>query len=238
MRYAIEGGPSFAHIHVDLEPGETLSAEAGAMTSMAADMDMKAVLRGGLFRALLRPFLGGESLFMNLFANHADGPRRVTLTSSTPGDMRAVELNDGAICLQAGAFIAATPGLKLGVQWAGLRFFLAREGLFKLRVSGTGTLFYGAFGGLIERPVNGELVVDGGHLVAFDPHLRLKLGLAGGLFSSVAGGEGLVLKIHGQGKVTLQTRTLQGVANWINPKLAVGRATGAGNVLGRMLGGG
>lgn len=219
MQASIEGAPAFAHIHVDLAPGESLTAESDAMASMDADLDMTARLNGGFFAALGKKLLGGESLFVNTFTNNTKSDRRLTLTQGLPGDIRQVDLRGGSICLQPGAYIASTPGLKLGVQYAGLASFIAREGLFKLRVEGTGTLWYGAYGGLVEKMVEGEYVVDTGHLVAYDPNMKLKVQLAGGLFSSFFGGEGLVTRVEGNGRIILQSRSLSGLAGWLNPKL-------------------
>jgi len=219
MQVTIQGSPAFAHLHVDLEGGESIIAEADAMTSMAADLDMEAKLNGGFFSALLKKFLGGESLFINVFTNNTRDRKRLTLTQATPGDLRQVELKDASICLQPGAYLCSTPGLKLGVKWAGLGSFLGREGLFKLLVSGTGTLWYGAYGGLVEKQVEGEYLVDTGHLVAYQPHMKLKPQLAGGIFSSFFGGEGLVTRVEGYGTITLQSRSIGGLAGWLNPKL-------------------
>ena len=133
--------------------------------------------------------------------------------------MREVRLNGGGLCLQPGAFVACTPGMSLGVQWAGFGSLIAREGLFKLRVSGTGTVWYGAYGAMLEKMVDGEHVVDSGHLVAYEPQMKLKIQLAGGIFSSFFGGEGLVTRVEGKGKVIIQTRSLSGLAGWLNPKL-------------------
>ncbi len=137
MNTTIEGRPSFAHMHVDLEPGESITAEADAMASMSADLDLKAKFNGGFFSGLCKKFLGGESLFVNVFTNNTDGPRRVTLVQPTPGDMGVIELNGNSMCLQPGAYIASTPGVKLGLKWAGFASFLGKEGLFKLIVSGS-----------------------------------------------------------------------------------------------------
>ncbi len=219
MKASIEGGPAFAHIHVDLEPGGSVVAESDAMASMSAELDMKAKLNGGLFSALAKRVLGGESLFVNHFINNTQEVQRVTLVQRVPGDIRQRELEDESICLQPGAYIASTPGLRLGVRWAGLASFIGREGLFKLMVSGTGTLWYGAYGGLVEKQVEGEYIVDTGHLVAYEPHLKLKMQLAGGLFSSFFGGEGLVTRVVGQGGIVIQSRSLSGLAGWLNPKL-------------------
>jgi uncharacterized protein (TIGR00266 family) len=219
MNTTIEGRPSFAHMHVDLDPGESIIAEADAMASMSADLDMTARFNGGFFSGLCKKFLGGESLFVNEFKNNTDGPRRVTLVQPTPGDMGVVELNGTSLCLQPGAYIASTPGVKLGLKWAGFASFIGREGLFKLIVSGTGTVWYGAYGALLERAVDGEFIVDTSHLVTYEPQLKLKVQLAGGLFSSFFGGEGLVTRINGKGNIVIQTRSLDGLKSWLNPRL-------------------
>ena len=109
--------------------------------------------------------------------------------------------------------------LKLKARWAGFKSWFSREGLFKLTVSGTGTLWYGAYGELLEKQVDGEYIVDTAHLVAYEPHMKLKIQLAGGLFSSLFSGEGFVTRIEGQGKITIQTRSLSGLAGWLNPRL-------------------
>ena len=219
MQSTTNGGPAFSYIDIDLEPGESVIAESDAMSSMAADLDLKARFNGGFMSGLLKKYLGGESLFVNEFSNPADSVRRVTLVQNTPGEIREVQLNGESICLQPGAYICSTPELQLGVRWAGFVSWIAREGLFKLVVSGHGTLWYGAYGGLLEKEIDGEYIVDTGHLVAYDPQMKLKLQLAGGIFSSFFGGEGLVTRVEGKGKVILQTRSLGGLVSWLNPKL-------------------
>ncbi|MDP6035302.1 MAG: TIGR00266 family protein, partial [Verrucomicrobiota bacterium] len=212
MQATIEGGPAFAYINVDLNPGETVVAESDAMSSMAADLDMDAKFNGGFFSGILKKFFGGESLFVNHFTNKTSDVRRVTLVQATPGNMREVQLGGETICLQPGAYVASTPELKLKARWAGFKSWFSGEGLFKLTVSGTGTLWYGAYGELLEKQVDGEYIVDTAHLVAYEPHMKLKIQLAGGLFSSLFSGEGFVTRIEGQGKITIQTRSLSGLA--------------------------
>jgi uncharacterized protein (TIGR00266 family) len=219
MKSEINGQPSFCYIHVDLEPGESVIAESDAMASMAADLDMQAMFNGGLISGLLKKYLGGESLFVNKFTNNTDGTRRLTLVQATPGEIRQLELSNGTICLQPGAYVGSTPGLRLGLKWAGLASLIGREGLFKLNVTGSGTLWYGAYGGLIDRDIDGEFIVDTAHLVAYDPSIKLKVQLAGGIFASLLGGEGLVTRLEGQGRITLQSRSLSSLAGWINPRL-------------------
>ena len=84
---------------------------------------------------------------------------------------------------------------------------------------GPGQIWFGSYGGLVEKEIDGEYIVDTSHLVAYEPQIKLKLQLAGGLFSSFFGGEGLVTRVEGKGKIWIQTRSLSGLAGWINPRL-------------------
>ena len=218
MKTEISGGAAFSHVHVDLEPGETIIAEPDAMSSMDADIDLTATLNGGFFRGLCKKFLGGESLFISQFTNNTDKARRLTLVQPTPGEIRCRPMNDDVFLMQPGAFLACSDGVTLGLEWAGFISFIAREGLFRLKASGTGDVFYGAYGALLERDVDGEYIVDTSHLVAYEPGITLKLQLAGGIFSSFFGGEGLVTRVEGKGKIIIQSRSLSGLAGWLNPK--------------------
>lgn len=219
MHTEIVGKPSFGYINVDLEPGETLIAESDAMASMSADLSMQAKFNGGLFSGLGKKFLGRESLFVNEFCNNRAKAQRVTLAQRTPGDICSIELNDETFYLQPGAYIASTAGVDLDLGWAGFASFIGREGLFRLKVKGTGTVWFGAYGGILERDLEGEIIVDTSHLVGYSPGVGLSAKLAGGIFSSFFGGEGLVTRLEGQGKYYIQTRSIAGLASWLNPKI-------------------
>ena len=222
MKYEIRYKPAFACIFVTINPGESITAEAGAMTSMDAALSMKTEFSGGLFSALLKKFLGGESLFVNTFTNNTQKPLQLVLTQSTIGDIASINLSNGQeICFQPGAYIAHTPGVKMGVEWAGISSLIAGEGLFKLKLSGHGEcrVFFGAYGGLTKKSVSGEFVVDTGHLVAYQPGLKMKIGLAGGLLGSVTSGEGLINRISGQGDIYLQSRSIDGLVGYLRPKV-------------------
>jgi uncharacterized protein (TIGR00266 family) len=219
METIIKGSPSFAYVDVALGSGEAIIAESDAMSTMAAELDLKARLNGGLFSALCKKFLGGESLFINEYANNTGGSLNLTLTQSTPGDIMSMEIGQDAICLQPGAFICCTKDVRLGVRWAGFASGISREGFFKLQVTGPGTVWFGAYGGLVEKEIDGEYIVDTSHLVAYEPQMKLKVQMAGGIFSSFFSGEGLVTRVEGKGKIWIQTRSLSGLAGWINPKL-------------------
>lgn len=219
MKTEIRGSDAFAYVEVDLAPGETIVAEADAMSTMSADLDLKARFNGGFFVALMRKLLVGETLFINHFSNNTQGSRRLTLVQPTPGGVRCLELNGDTFYLQPGAFLAYSGDVKLGVKFAGLVSWIAREGLFRIVVSGTGKVWYGAYGALIDKEIDGEYIVDTSHLVGYTPGINLKLQLAGGIFSSLFGGEGLVTRVVGKGRIVIQTRSLSGLANWINPRL-------------------
>lgn len=219
MHSEIKGTPAFAYVHIDLQPGESVIAESDAMATMDADLDFEAEFNGGIFQALLRKFFGGESLFVNRISNNTSHTRRITLVQVTPGNSREVDLSGEEICFQPGAFIARTPNVELNLKWAGFVSWFAREGLFRLVFSGQGKVWYGAYGELLDMTVDGSGLIDTSHLVAYEPQLKLKLQLAGGLFSSFFGGEGFVTRVEGRGKVVIQTRSLYGLRDWINPKL-------------------
>ena len=219
MKAQIEGAPAFAHLQVTLAPNESIIAESDAMASMDAAIDLRTKLNGGLIGALLRKIFGGESIFVNSFTNKAQLPKRLTLVQPSPGDLSVRDLKKGEIYyLQPGAFVACEPSVRIGLKWAGIVSFIAREGLFKVSVSGPGRVWFGAYGALLEREVDGELIVDTSHLVAYEPGIKLNLQLAGGLFSSFLGGEGLVTRVSGRGKIVIQSRSLSGLASWLNPK--------------------
>ncbi len=219
MKIHIDGKPTFGYVKVELEPGETFVAESDAMSSMSAEMSIEAKFNGGFFVGLVKKFLGGESLFINHYANTTSKPLEVYLTQSTPGDVVMKELNGAPYCIQRGAYIASDSSVKLGVKWAGFGSLIGGEGLFKLEASGTGKLIFGAYGGILEKEINGEYIIDTGHLVAYEPSMKLKPQLAGGIFSSIFGGEGLVTRVEGKGKIYIQTRNVSGLASWVNRHL-------------------
>lgn len=217
MESEIRSRPSFANVLVRLSQGDRIVAESDAMASMSSSITLRTRFSGGFWGALLRRLFGGESLFVNEFSTATRG--ELVLTQPYPGDIECVELKGQALYLQPGAFVACDPEVVMSVGWAGLRSMIAREGLFRLRVSGHGRVFIGAYGGILAKDLAGEYVVDSSHLVAYEPSVRLRLGMAGGLFSSLFSGEGLVLRLRGPGRVYLQTRSMEGLAAWVNSHL-------------------
>jgi uncharacterized protein (TIGR00266 family) len=219
MKTDLRYQPAFTTLFATLQPGERIIAEADAMASMTANTAIKTRMNGGFIGGLLRRFFGGESMFVNEFSSADGEAAEVVLTQACPGDMQCVELHGNELFLTKGSFIAMGEGVKLGLRWAGFRSWFAGEGLFRLKVSGNGQVWMGGYGSTFEREVDGTYVVDSSHLLAYEPTVRLRIGLAGGIFSGFFGGEGFVSKMEGQGKVYLQSRSLDGLTAWTNGHL-------------------
>lgn len=217
MEAEVRDKPAFAHIYVKLAPGESIVAEADAMASMSSDIEMSTRWNGGFFRAVLKRIFGGESLFVNEFSTPTGG--EIVITQPLPGDIVCLELDNNSFYLQPGAYLACDPGVKLGLGWAGFASFIGGEGLFRLKVSGKGKVWFGAYGGIFEREITDEYIVDTGHLVGYEPTISLKVGMSGGIFSSFFSGEGLVTRITGPGKIYMQSRSIDGLAAWMNARM-------------------
>ena len=111
--------------------------------------------------------------------------------------------------------------MSLETRFGGLRAFFSGEGGFLVEVSGHGDLFFSSFGGVVEQDVAGELVVDTGHVVAWEPSLSYTIGGVGGIKQTLFSGEGLVMRFSGHGRIYLQTRQLPALAGWLTPYLAL-----------------
>ena len=219
MECEIKYKPAFSTIFVTLEPGEKIIAEAGAMASMDSQVKIKTELSGGFFAALAKKFFGGESLFINVFSNETKQYLTLVLTQSVVGDIEEIELQGRDMYFQPGAYIASTPGVKMGVRWAGFASWFAGEGLFKLRLSGKGKVFFGAYGGITKKRIDGEFIVDNGHLVAYEPGIEMGIKLSGGLIGSFTSGEGFVNRLTGRGNIYLQSRSIGGLVGFLRTKV-------------------
>jgi uncharacterized protein (TIGR00266 family) len=219
MEYEIRNRPAFANVLLRLTRGDSVVTESDAMASMSSSISLRTRWSGGFFSAILRRLFGGESLFVNEFSTTSGG--ELVLTQPTPGDIECIELRGQSLFLQPGAFIGCDPTVDMGLGYAGIASLIAREGLFRLKVSGNGRLWFGAYGGIVVKEIgdNEAYIVDSGHLVAYEPSVDLRLGMAAGLFSSLFSGEGLVLRLRGPGRVYLQSRSLEALATWVNGHL-------------------
>jgi uncharacterized protein (TIGR00266 family) len=214
MKFDIEGNPDVGDLTVTLDEGESIWAEAGAMSRMTGDMEMTTRLIGGFFKAMIRKLVGGESLFVGDVTAPRPGAF-VSLAPSIPGTVLHRRLEDESLYLTAGSFLACTPGLQLKTRFGGLRAFFSGEGAFFVEATGTGDVFFNSYGAVVERAIDGEFTVDTGHLVAWEPTLSYRIGTLGGFKQTFFSGEGLVMKFSGQGKIYLQTRHLGSMAGWL-----------------------
>ncbi len=211
MRYRILSKPSYSLLEIELERGEEVIAETGAMVYMR-DVELKTQLKGGLLKGLKRSLLGKESFFINRFVSTGNG--LLGLAPPYQGDIAHVEVN-GTIYAQSGAFLASTPEVDIDTKWGGTKTFFVGEGLFLLKIEGVGDVFLSSFGGIEQLDVDGSLIVDTGHIVAFDDTLDFSVRRAGGLKATLLSGEGLVAEFRGQGKVWIQTRSVGEYIGWL-----------------------
>ena len=217
MEFHIDGNPDYGHLTIELGPGERVVAEGGSMAWMSDGVEVKARLLGGLLRAFVRKLVGGESLFVGEYSHPTGGA--VTLSPRIPGSVTHRALAGKSLILTGGAYMASTPGVQLRTRFGGLRSMFSGEGMFLIECDGQGDLFFNTYGALVEREVEDGLTVDTGHVVAWEPTVNYSIRGMGGLKSTLLSGEGLAMRFSGQGKVYLQTRTLDSAANWLIPFL-------------------
>ena len=214
MDFEIRSQPSYSLLEVDLVPGETVVAESGAMTWMTDNIRMTTSTRGGALRGLGRSVLGGESFFQNTYSAEG-GSGTLGLAPGQPGDIVPYEMDGGELLLERGAYLASEEGIKLDSNFQGLRG-LFNEGLFVLRASGHGLLFFNAYGDIQEIEVEGSYVVDNGHAVAWEPSLDYQI-TRGRTIRSFLFSDQLLLEFQGQGRVWVQSRNPRTLADWVYP---------------------
>jgi len=218
LRYEILHRPSFSLLNVELDEGEAVQAETGAMVHMSPNIRIETKMKGGLLGALKRSVLGGESLFINTFRAE-NGPGEVGFAPSYPGDIEAFQL-DGTLYAQSGAYLASFGEIEIDTKWGGAKTFFGREGLFLLKMKGQGTVFLSSFGAIYKRELRNErFVIDTGHMVAFSEGLDFKVRRVGGLKSTFLSGEGLVAEFYGTGTLYIQTRSVDSFVGWLMPFL-------------------
>ncbi len=250
-------GDDMQTVEVELDPGETVIAEAGAMNWMEEGISFEAKMGDGsapdkgfmgkLFDAGKRA-ITGESLFITHFTNQGGGKKRVAFSAPYPGKIIPVNMATvgGQLICQKDAFLCAALGTKVTIAFnrkLGAGFF-GGEGFILQRLEGDGMAFVHAGGTIVKKELNGErLMVDTGCIVAFSEGIDYDIQRAGGLKSMFFGGEGLFLAtLAGHGTVYLQSLPFSRLADRIishAPKVG-GTDKGEGSVLGtigRMLDG-
>jgi uncharacterized protein (TIGR00266 family) len=223
-------GDDMQMVQVELDPGETVIAEAGAMNYMEPDIVFEARMGDGseaesgfmgkLFGAGKRA-LTGESIFMTHFSNQGGVKRHVAFAAPYPGKIIPMDLGrmGGEILCQKDAFLCAASGTRVGIAFQrrlGAGFF-GGEGFILQRLQGDGMVFVHASGTIVERQLQGEtLRVDTGCLVAFESTIDYNIERAGNLKSMFFGGEGLFLAtLSGHGRVWIQSLPFSRLADRI-----------------------
>ncbi len=223
-RYNIYGAPEFAMLTVELQPNEKIVAEAGAMVAMSSNMKIQTSARGGVLKGLKRAVLGGESFFQNTYWPEG-GPGVIHLAAGAPGDIVQTSLGPGeTLFIMSSAFICSTESVQLDTKWGGARGFFSGMGLFILKATGPGDIFLSAYGAVHPVRVDGTLIVDTDHIVAFPETCQYHIRKVGGLKSLFFSGEGLVAEFTGQGTVWVQTRSPSSLAEFLHPFRPVKRS--------------
>ena len=218
MRYEIKYSPSYSMLVVDLEAGEKVTGEAGALTYMTPNIDVRTRLRErGILGSLGLKILGGQSLFVNDYI--AEGRLgQVALVAAPVGDIQVLKVEPGrGYIVQKAAYLASTEDVELDVKWEGFTKGLFGQGLFMIKVYGKGDLFINTFGAIDrhELAAGEELVVDNFHLVVFSDSCDYKVTKFGGWKETILSGEGFITHIRGPGEVYIQTKNLREFVEWL-----------------------
>ena len=221
-------GHDIQAVEVELDPEETVIAEAGAMCWMDDGISFEAKagdgsnMDEGFFSKVFgmgKRVLTGESLFMTHFTNIGEGKKRVTFNAPYPGRIIPIDLEtiNGKLICQKDSFLCAARGTKIDIAFSkkiGAGLF-GGEGFILQSLQGDGNAFIHAGGTVVEKELNGEkLIVDTGCLVAFEEGIHYDIQAAGNLKSMVFGGESVFLAtLQGHGKVYLQSMPFSKLAD-------------------------
>ncbi|WP_336001786.1 TIGR00266 family protein [Halorientalis halophila] len=223
METEITHRPSYAHLVVSLEAGETVLAEPGAMVSHTPSVSIEtSSTRDGLLSSA-KSMLGGESLFANEFTAEGE-PGTITLAPPKPGDVREYDLSEETLYAVDGAFLAAEPPVDIDSEFGGLKSLLAGASITPLALSGSGRVFLEAFGGIetVDLDHGESYVVDNENVVAWEGTVDFDARRVGDLKSTLLSGEGLVMEFTGPGSVWYQTRGLDSFVDAIAGALPTG----------------
>ncbi|ATE64889.1 TIGR00266 family protein [Rhizorhabdus dicambivorans] len=244
-------GQELQFLEIELDPGESAVAEAGALVWKNASVEMTTVFGdgsggsdGGFMGKLLgagKRLVTGESLFTTVFTHHGQGKARVAFASPTPGAILPIKLDDvgGSLICQKDSFLAAARGVSIGVHFQRriMTGLFGGEGFIMQRLDGDGWVFVQMGGTVVERELKAgeELHVDTGCLAAMTPSVDFDLIGAGGVKSMIFGGEGLFFaRLRGPGKVWIQSLPFSRLAGRMLAAAGGrgGQNRGEGSVLG------
>ncbi len=225
MNFTIEGEP-LPVVICNLENGETMITEKGAMSWMSPNMKMET--KGGGFGKMIGRAFSGEAMFQNLYTAQ-NGPGMIAFASSFPGSIRPFQIGPGMeIIAQKSAFLASTSGVQLSVHFQkklGGGFF-GGEGFIMQKLSGNGTAFLEFDGHVKEYELapGQQLIIDTGYLAAMTGSCQMDVQTVPGLKNAIFGGEGLFnTVVTGPGRVWIQTMPINQMAGVIAPHIVTSK---------------
>ena len=236
-------GDDIQVVEVEMDPGEAVRAEAGAMLFMEQGIEMQTTTGGGLLKGFKR-MITGESFFITTFTNNASVKRKMAFAAPYPGKIIPINPSSfgGKFYCQKDGFLCAAQGIEINIAFtkkigAGL---FGGEGFILQALSGDGNTFIHAGGTIIERRLAAgeQLRVDTGCLVAFEPTIDYDIRFIGGFRNSLFGGEGLFYaQLTGPGLVYLQSLPFSRMADRIVAASRFGGGREESRGLGGILGG-
>ena len=245
-------GQELQFVEIELDPGESAVAEAGAMVWKDAAVGMTTVFgdgsgdQGGGFMGKLlgagKRLVTGESLFTTVFTHNGGGKARVAFASPTPGAILPIKLDSvgGTLICQKDAFLAAARGVSIGIEFQRriMTGLFGGEGFIMQRLDGDGWVFVQMGGTVVERTLapGEQLHVDTGCLAAYTPSVDFDLVGAGGVKSMLFGGEGAFFaRLTGPGKVWIQSLPFSRLAGrMMQAAMGRGQSRGEGSILGEL----
>jgi uncharacterized protein (TIGR00266 family) len=183
-------------------------------------VELEAKVQGGLMKGLKRSILGGESLFVTTW-NAPSAGGWVDCAARLPGDLAVLEIN-GDMNVTKGAWLASSAEIELDTKWGGFKNVLGDEGGFLVRASGVGKIVVACYGAIeaIELAAGEQIVLDSGHLVAFDPTVEfITRKVTKGITQTLKSGEGFVMEFTGPGRILSQTRNTGELIDWLTSVL-------------------
>ena len=222
MNVEILHQPDSAIARVTLESGEELVAEAGCMIAMSGFINASTTLRqgkgGGILGGLKR-LVAGESLFLSVFRSPKSGGE-VFLAPKFMGDILLYQVTAIGLVVQSTSYLASENNVDIELGFQGLKSIFSGESVFWLNVTGNGGVILSSFGAIYEIDVDGEYIVDTGHIVAFEKSLNFEITKAGSSWlGAFLGGEGLVCRFKGQGKIYCQSHNAGAFGSAVGSKL-------------------
>jgi uncharacterized protein (TIGR00266 family) len=223
MHFEKKFDPAYSLAICQLEPGDQVMAEAGAMVTQDVHVEMQTSASqgkglGGMLKGLGRKMFLGESFFRNTFTAQG-APGEVTFAPSLPGDILLYELANQDLVIQQTSYLASATSVEIETKWGGFKSFFGEGKMFWIRAFGQGPIALNAFGAIKQIDVDGAFIIDTGHIVAFEPTLDFKIKRVGSWFSTFFSSEGLVCRFTGKGKLFIQTRNPAEFGGLVGPML-------------------